>query len=76
MEIRLNGQSLATTYYDEQDDDSRGGVLATQAVTYVNKGDTVDVFLHLVHYGEIFDNPEGFYTQFSGMLVSPGNKNY
>ena len=73
VDIRLNGgkKLLATTFHYNQDASSEGGVISTQTATYLKKGDTVDVLLS----GEIFDGKEELYTQFTGMLVSRGNRN-
>ena len=68
VNIRKNGgaELLATAFHD-QGDDSQGGVLSTQTAVCLREGDTVDAFLVS---GEIYDDERGFFTQFTGMLVS------
>ena len=70
VDIRKNGGLMLATAFHDQDDDeaSQGGVLSTQTSVYLRVGETVDAFLVS---GEIFDDERGFFTQFTGMLVSP-----
>ena len=67
VNIRKNGRLMLATAFHDQGDDSRGGVLSTQTSVYLRVGETVDAFLVS---GEIFDDEIGFFTQFTGMLVS------
>lgn len=66
VDLRLNnGQVLVRSFHDIGAG-KNGGSLAIQSIVYLKEGDTIDVLLET---GNIYDQKQNPYTQFTGVLL-------